>query len=267
MYPPGLRLRQTRESLGLTYRDVEQASYEIAAKRGRPEFILHISRLADIENRNVVPSLHKLYSLATIYHLSPLEISGWYEAPFCQTFDDGAAFPAPLTHLYESSRNANSSESGHAATDSNTTGLWNELPGNAVTFPGMKQSATPRFRYGYIGLSDRRMTPILRPGSIILVDMALRKIEDADWSSEYDRPLYFVETRGGYRCGWFQKHKSRLIMQPHTLSRCAPEAWRTPKEAEVLGKVVGVLTYLNEPWSYGREATRPGPASWIEKVP
>jgi len=48
---------------------VESASFEIAAKRGRPDFILHISRLADIENRNVVPSLHKLYSLAVIYHL------------------------------------------------------------------------------------------------------------------------------------------------------------------------------------------------------
>ena len=70
MYPPGLRLRQTRETLGLTYRDVETASCAIAVKRGRPDFILHISRLADIENHNVVPSLHKLYSLAVIYHLN-----------------------------------------------------------------------------------------------------------------------------------------------------------------------------------------------------
>jgi len=71
MYPPGLRLRQTREALGLTYRDVEKASYQIAVNRGRPDFILHISRLADIENRGVVPSLHKVYSLAAILHLDP----------------------------------------------------------------------------------------------------------------------------------------------------------------------------------------------------
>ena len=69
MYP---RLRQIRENMGLPYRDVEKASYEIAVKRGRPDFILHISRLADIENRNVVPRLHKLYSLATILHVDPL---------------------------------------------------------------------------------------------------------------------------------------------------------------------------------------------------
>ncbi len=51
MYPPGLRLRQARKSLGLTYREVEKASVEIAAKRGRPDFILDISQLAHIENR------------------------------------------------------------------------------------------------------------------------------------------------------------------------------------------------------------------------
>lgn len=77
MHPPSLRLRTIRETEGLTYRDVEKASDEIAVKRGRPDFIIHINRSADIENRNVVPSLHKLYSLATILHLDPLEISVW----------------------------------------------------------------------------------------------------------------------------------------------------------------------------------------------
>src|SRR5258707_4779420 len=67
---PGLRLRQVRERLGLTYRDVESASYELAALRGSSNFILHISRLADIENRNVVPGLHKFYTLAALYHLN-----------------------------------------------------------------------------------------------------------------------------------------------------------------------------------------------------
>jgi hypothetical protein len=60
---PGMHLRQTREALSLTYRDVEKASYQIAVNRGRPDRILHISRLADIENRGVVLSLYELYSL------------------------------------------------------------------------------------------------------------------------------------------------------------------------------------------------------------
>jgi len=267
MLPPGLRLRQTREALGLTYRDVEQASCEIAVKRGRPDFILHISRLADIENRNVVPSLYKLYSLATIYHTSPVEISSWYEAPFVRTFEDGTAFRAPHTHLYEFQKNQLSPENHSSATSPECTGLLAESSTLSSSFRQVNGAMPERYRYGYIGLTDRRMAPILRPGSMVLVDTAIRKVEDADWSSEYDRPLYFVETRGGYRCGWFQKHKSRLIMQPHTLSRCAPEAWRMPEEAEILGKVVAVITYLNEPWAFSREATRVERSGWNEKAP
>jgi len=256
MFPPGLRLRQTRERLGLTYREVEFASFELAAKRGRPDFILHISRLADIENRSVVPSLHKLYSLAVIYHLDPLEISSWYEAPLQQAFSDGVAFPPPRTHLSNAPPPAPSSITCKETIDTLATGLLNRLPPSFGPFPGLEAHANGAYRYGYIGLSDRRMAPILRPGSLVLVDTSAREIEVNDWSSEYDRPLYFVELREGYRCGWFHREKTKLIMQPHTLSRCMPESWRTPEEAEVVGRVVGLVTYLNEPWAASPAATR-----------
>lgn len=95
---PGLRLRQIRERLGLTYRDVERISYELAARRGRSDFVLHISRLADIENHNTIPSLHKLYTLSVVYHLNPLELCGWYDVPLEQCFEDGVNFPSPHTH-------------------------------------------------------------------------------------------------------------------------------------------------------------------------
>ena len=48
---PGNCLRKVRERLGLTYRDVEQSSYELASKHGRAEFVIRISRLADIRQR------------------------------------------------------------------------------------------------------------------------------------------------------------------------------------------------------------------------
>ena len=267
MYPPGLRLRQIRENMGLTYRDVEKASYEIAVKRGRPDFILHLSRLADIENRNVVPSLHKLYSLATILHLDPLEISTWYEAPFQQTLHDGASFPPPRTHLGEALLPSGALNSFGRPCELQATELLETRPEGAdVPFPRVSDSPSGRFRYGYIGLSDRRMVPLLRPGSSVLIDTNLRRIEDAEWSNEYDRPMYFVEIRNGYRCGWFQKDRSRLIMQPHTLSRCTPEVWQIPEEAEIVGRVVGVVTYLNEPGSCYREATPPERADWKNKA-
>ena len=248
MYPPGFRLRQFREKLKLTYREVEKASYVLAAKRGRREFILHISRLADMENRNVVPSLHKLYSLAVIYHLDAMEIASWYEAPFLHRFQDESSFPSSVTHLSEARPDTGSAE-GEGSFCRRETELLKQLPPAWGSFPANVSADLSRCRYGYVGLGDRRMVPILRPGSMVLVDTGMRNIEDREWRTEYDRPLYFVELKEGYRCGWFQKERSRLMMQPHVLSRCAPEVWRMPEEAEVVGKVVGLVMSLTEPLS------------------
>jgi len=246
----GLRLRQARERLGLTYRDVERASYELAARRGRPELILHISRLADIENRGVVPGLHKLYTLAVVYHLSPLEIFRWYEVPIEECFGEGEAFQAPQTHLAAPPISLMTPLRFDPAFDPRRTEFLSRMVERWGKLEGLLTNGDSRTRYGYIGTSDRRMTPLLRPGSVVLVDVSARTVEDGDWASEYDRPIYFVEVRDGYRCGWFDRDGSRLLMQPHPLSRCLPEVWRFPEEAEVVGRVVGLVMRLNEPWTH-----------------
>lgn len=81
----------------------------------------------------------------------------------------------------------------------------------------------------------------------MLVDASMQKIGDGNWTSEHDRPMYFVEVRNGYRCGWFHREGSRLMMQPQPLSHCMPEAWRTPDEAEIVGRVTDIVTRLTVP--------------------
>jgi transcriptional regulator with XRE-family HTH domain len=246
---PGLRLRQVRERLGLTYRDVESASYELASRRGRPEFVLHISRLAEFENRHVVPGLHKLYALAVLYHLNPLEFFRWYEVPFEECFEDGLQFGVPHTHVAAPPSGLRVPLRFDPAFDPRRTDFLSRMVERWGHFEGALLKGSPRHCYGYIGLGDRRMAPILRPGSLVLVDTEMRQIEDADWASEHDRPMYLVDVRDGYRCGWFSRANGRLTMSPHPLSRCAPESWSLPEEAEVVGKVIGVVTRLNESWS------------------
>lgn len=244
---PGLRLRQARERLGLTYRDVERASYELAARRGRPDFILHISRLADIENRGVVPGLHKLYALAAVYRLSPLEILRWYDIPIDECFNDGISFEAPQTHLMAAPTSLRIPMRFDPAFDPQRTECLSRMVEKWGRFEGVLTNGNGNHVYGYIGMRDRRMVPLLRPGSIVLVDVSVRKIDDGDWTTEHDRPMYFVEVRNGYRCGWFYQDGSRLVMQPHPLSRCLPEAWRLPEDAEIVGRVAGIVTRLNGP--------------------
>src|SRR5260370_4555389 len=83
------------------------------------------------------------------------------------------------------------------------------------------------------------MMALLRAGSIVLVDGSVRKIDDGDWTTEHDRPMYFVEVRDGYRSGWFHQQRSQLVMQPHPLSHCVPQMWRSSGTAGTLGRPIG----------------------------
>lgn len=244
---PGFRLRQIRERLGLTYRDVQRASLALARAYTRPQFTLHISRLAEIENRGVVPNVHKLYALAVVYHLSPLEILRWYDVPFERFLGDAASFPAPQTHLMESPAYLNTPEKFAPASVPDRTEFIPRSSAERGGIENILNSENGRYRYGCIGLQDRRMEPLLRPGSVVLVDVSVHRLQESEWSNEYDRPMYFVELHDGYRCGWFQQEGSRLAMEPHPLSRCMPESWKTPDDAEIVGRVVEVVTRLPVP--------------------
>lgn len=241
---PGLRLRQARERLGLTYRDVERASYTLSKQNGRSEFILHISRIADIENRGVVPGIHKLYSLATIYHLSPIDVCAWYEVRFGDHFRDGGPISAPKTHLAASPTAFRIPLRFDPGFDPRRTAYLSRMIEQWGHLEGALFDAHSRYRYGYVGLEDRRMDPLLRPGSLVQVDTALRTIRNYGWRNEFERPIFLVDVRSGYRCCWFLTDGTRLVLQPYPLSPCLPEAWRLPAEAEVVGQVVGVVTRL-----------------------
>ena len=66
MLSAGQNLRTVRERLGLTMRDVETASTNIALRHKSEEFSIPPSRLSDIETKGVVPSIYRLYSLSVI---------------------------------------------------------------------------------------------------------------------------------------------------------------------------------------------------------
>ena len=81
MERPGEKLKRVRERLKLTYRDVERASQQIVVRRGgNEEFAIALSRLADIENKQTVPTIYRIYSLCAIYRLDFREVLRWYGA-------------------------------------------------------------------------------------------------------------------------------------------------------------------------------------------
>ena len=57
MLSAGKKLRDLREQMGLTLRDVELSSTSLAEIRGIEEFVINPSRLSDIETKGVIPSI------------------------------------------------------------------------------------------------------------------------------------------------------------------------------------------------------------------
>ena len=100
------------------------------------------------------------------------------------------------------------------------------------------------YRYGFIGTEDWFMFPVIPPGSLVVIDDSRRRLAPATWNSEFERPIYFLEHRNGYACGWCSEKEGSLIVQPHPASQCSPEVYRYPEEIEVIGQVTRVALSL-----------------------
>jgi hypothetical protein len=94
--------------------------------------------------------------------------------------------------------------------------------------------------YGYIGIEDFTLYPIIRPGSLVQIDSAQRKISPAPWKTDFDRPIYFTELRDGYVCSWCEIERGRLIVIPHAHAHQEVRTFDYPAEAEIVGRVTAV---------------------------
>ncbi|HLK49478.1 MAG TPA: helix-turn-helix transcriptional regulator [Bryobacteraceae bacterium] len=258
----GEKLRKIRERLKLTYRDVEQASQQLAQRRGSNEFLIPLSRLADIENNGKVPSLFRLYTLCVVYRLEFPEVLRWYGIPLEQMGADTLHVMLAETHPVPN-RTAAVVTIPHAPEGEidldKTTFLshlirqWGKVPLGFLNGIDLKQH-----RYGLIGLNDWSMYPLLRPGSLVMIDEGCRKITRGGWANEFDRPIYFLEHRDGYLCGWCALEGNHLMVQPHPASDKQPSVFRFPDEIDIIGQITGVAMLL-EPAKRGhsRSAVTP----------
>ena len=252
MLTSGQRLRALREQLGLTIRDVEVASFRIAEKHGNPEFGVALSRLSDIETKGITPSIYRLYSLSVVYRREYRELLEWYGINLEEQVDDMAVSEPPHSHPTGALERSTASvripirldPSFDLTRTSNLSRMierWGSVPLSYLAHFDRND-----FTYGYVGTDDFTMYPLLMPGSFLQVDESRNKVVEAMWRSEYDRPIYFVETREGFVCCWCAVKGATIVLQPHPLSPAPVRIMRHPSEAEVIGQVVGVAMRLGD---------------------
>lgn len=245
----GQNLRALREELGLTMREVENASLQIARRHHNEEFTIAPSRLSDFETKDVVPSIYRMYSLAVIYRRDMRELLAWYDVDLNLVTADMDFVSPRKSHVSEALAGISavhipvrldpSFDPRQTTNFGRMVEAWGLVP-----LAHLAQFASYQYTYGYIGSEDFTMYPILLPGSFIQVDESKNRVESGDWRSEYERPIYFVETRQGHVACWCTLKREEIVLTPHPLSPVMPRVLRCPQEAEVIGQVVGAAMRL-----------------------
>jgi transcriptional regulator with XRE-family HTH domain len=247
----GRKLRELREQIGLTLRDVEVASITLADTRGIEEFVINPSRLSDIETKGVVPSIYRLYVLSVIYRADYAELLKLYGVDLGATVSDYAVCRPSKTHILEVMNGRGSAQvpvkldPGFDFRKSSDMGRMIENWG-VVPLQYLQDLQKSKYKYAYVGTEDLTMYPLILPGSFLQIDESRYRVEDSKWRSEFERPIYLIETRDGHVCCWCSVKRGEIVLQSHPLSPVPPRILKHPQEAEVLGQVVGVAMRLVE---------------------
>ena len=258
------RLKELRNRLGITTREVEDYSRRIGEAEGNDEFFISNAWLTQVENRQATPSIYKLYSLSVIYRVKFTDLLMLFGIDLEKITKHQSLLPLPKTHLTQLAVYDEEIpvafpvrfDPGFKVEMTNLLSrmveIWGEVPIAMVQHLDFRHCS-----YGYIGLEDHTLSPLLRPGSFVQIDDRQKKVQRAAWRTEFERPIYFVELRDGYACSWCELQGDQLTLLPHPLSQCSVRQFEYPTEAEIVGRVTAVaMRIVNYPGSSAGESAK-----------
>jgi transcriptional regulator with XRE-family HTH domain len=240
----GARLKKIRLRLGLSAREVERRSLKLVVDQQNPDYHLSRSWIRDVERGRFAPGTFKVVSLGMLYHLAISEIHKFFGIKPDDIAKESGLFPPPKTHLINSPDEfeplpAVPAEPKDATIPRENTYLVSHLVDMAVR----------RALFGYIGTQDRTMSPLIRPGTFVQIDVKQTHIRNETvpkGSGPFARPVYFLDIRSGYACGWCQLEDGILTLIPHPDSGVKARSFRHPNEVEVVGRVTEIHMCIEE---------------------
>ena len=96
---PGDQLRELRNRLGITTREVEELSRRLAETTGNEEYYISNAWLTQLENKNSVPSIYKLFSLSVIYRSTFADLLAFFGIDLGNSARYQLDVPLANTHL------------------------------------------------------------------------------------------------------------------------------------------------------------------------
>ena len=243
--PAGPKLKSLRNKRNITVREVAQASRRIADAKGDKRFCISNGWLAQLENGASEPSICKLFSLSVIYRANFLDLVRLYNVDVDEKEKYERVADPYVTQLISSNGDGGLTASADSVVELSTNLMPQSEAMNASQFPAY-EDRTSGIVYGQLGLSDVTMYPMIRPGSLLKIDTRQNKLASGAWHNEYERPIFFIELREAYACGWCDLQDNQLLIIPHPLSPASVRRFTYPREAEIVGRVVGYSTHCLE---------------------
>jgi transcriptional regulator with XRE-family HTH domain len=241
--PQNHNLKALRINRDVTVREVEAESRKIANVRSDKRFYISNARLTQLENDPTSePGLSKLFSLSEIYQVRITELMRFYNVDPDEV-DKYSTIAKPCETCLLSNVPA-------VYRASEFVKNLVKQPEKTTLLPQARDHETQAAKcdpndqvsYGYIGLDDFNMYPLIRPGSLVSLDPTQNKVRPIVWRTEYDRPIYFLEYRLGYACGWCELQGKHLLLIPHHSSHASIQRFVYPNEAEIVGRVIRIST-------------------------
>ena len=230
----GQELKALRNRRNITVREVEQASRRIADVKGDKRFCISNGWLAQLENGVSEPSICKLFSLSVIYRVNFLDLLRLYNVDV----DDKEKYE-PVAEPYLTQLLSQRTQLLHEAAGCEEPLETSLAPQSIDTHEG---NDTSHIVCAHVGLADFTMWPMIRPGALLKIDTTQNKIVAGAWPNEFERPIYFIELREAYACGWCELQGNQLLILPHHSSPAGVRRFTYLREAEIVGRVVGYST-------------------------
>ena len=231
--PAGQKLKTLRHRRNITVREVEYASRRIADARSDRRFCISNGWLAQLENGTSEPSICKLFSLSVIYRVRFLDLVRLYNVDVDEK-EKYEPFADPyITRLISHKTDGDGQLLFENSRQSLSTSLMQAV---------VNEDDAPHIVYGHLGLADFTMYPMIRPNALLRIDTSQNKLMTVARHNEYERPIFFVELRGAYACGWCELQGNQLLIIPHPSSPAGVQRFTYPKEAEIVGRVVAYST-------------------------
>ncbi len=234
--PAGQKLKSLRNKRNITVRDVEHASRRIADAKGDKRFCISNGWLAQLENGASEPSICKLFSLSVIYQANLLDLLRLYNVDVDDKEKYEPVANPQLTQLIPDKNRFGGNSLSEVLQTELSTGLTPQLEG------GSNGSSSPGIIHAHLGSADFTMYPMIRPSALLKIDTSQNRLNPIAWRNEYERPIFFIELRDVYACGWCELQGNQLLIIPHHSSLASVRRFTYRREAEIVGRVVAYST-------------------------